>query len=950
MAIPPNADNKKQFLLLLWAKRAVRHKNPWLAGFLLRHMQRLHQVQKRFRAGAYALQCVGQARSKQVRQGLRLSRRRKQLLVSTVTGTTLLLASVAPALAGTIGVTTTNDAINGSDGCSLREAIVAANNNAAYSDCIISGTPGNDTVDLTALSGSIVLSSTLSTLPTISETLQINGPGAAALTVDGNGSSAVITSSLTANTVGIDGLTINNAGYGVYAYNDATVTDSVITGTDVGVVADNATVSNSTITGDIYSGVYAYTQAKVTNSTVTGGNYGVYSLGDALISNSTVTGQLYAGVFALDSGTVTNNSVVSGYGFGMFTAGNAVVSGSQVINNTYGIIALNALTVANSVVNGSYLGTYAYAQTTVTNSTITGEAGIKSYGNAIVSNSSSITGTADNGVDSYSNVVVRDSTVTGYVYGVYSYTGYATVSGSTVTGSYDDGVSTYTDATVTDSTISGGDDGVDANAGDISVSNSVVSGADDGLDARYSIAATNNSAVTGVEYGIYAHYGSATVHMSTVTGGSLYDGVYAGTHAQVSYSTITGGRNGMVVSNTVTLTNSTVSSSGRHGVESLAGGAITINHSTIANNSGYGVVTNGGTTEVNNSIIAGNGGLGSTRDINGTISTGTYNLIGNGDGSGLTNGVNGNLLGSTGALLDAQLRALQDNGGFTPTHLPEATSPAVDAGDPTFSSPPNFDQRGTGFARVLFGTLDMGAVERQLLLFYFPFIAKTNVSLPDLVITNITATSSDVLVTLKNQGDAPVTDAFWVDIYYDLSTPPSLNQQGSLFWGLSVANSGVPIAAGKSVTLSLASSTYFEGSPPGSGTKVYGQVDSVGRAGVGGVVEANEGNNVFGAVTSTSGAAASSPTPQSALDRSGLPDRAIVTLSPANSLTERDYDSVRRQGKVDEQDDSRDGQGWQASLRAKSLDKSQFSVDKQQYQEQGGGHKGKRNARRSQRR
>ena len=60
------------------------------------------------------------------------------------------------------------------------------------------------------------------------------------------------------------------------------------------------------------------------------------------------------------------------------------------------------------------------------------------------------------------------------------------------------------------------------------------------------------------------------------------------------------------------------------------------------------------------------------------------------------------------------LAPLDDNGGPTPTRLPAASSPAVDAGDPGFAAPPATDQRGAGLDRVSNGRLDIGAVELQV--------------------------------------------------------------------------------------------------------------------------------------------------------------------------------------------------------------------------------------------
>ena len=88
----------------------------------------------------------------------------------------------------------------------------------------------------------------------------------------------------------------------------------------------------------------------------------------------------------------------------------------------------------------------------------------------------------------------------------------------------------------------------------------------------------------------------------------------------------------------------------------------------------------------------------------------------------MTNGVNGNLVGTHAAPLNPQLGPLQNNGGPTPTHALIATSPAIDAGDPAFATPPINDQRGVPFVRVADGPdanattrIDMGAFEFQTL-------------------------------------------------------------------------------------------------------------------------------------------------------------------------------------------------------------------------------------------
>jgi hypothetical protein len=91
--------------------------------------------------------------------------------------------------------------------------------------------------------------------------------------------------------------------------------------------------------------------------------------------------------------------------------------------------------------------------------------------------------------------------------------------------------------------------------------------------------------------------------------------------------------------------------------------------------------------------------------------TANNSLLG-GIGSQITLSGAGNLTGVN----DPGLGALANNGGPTQTMELSATSPALDVGPatvPTFAGN-GFDQRGTGFARVVNGRVDIGAFERAL--------------------------------------------------------------------------------------------------------------------------------------------------------------------------------------------------------------------------------------------
>ena len=133
---------------------------------------------------------------------------------------------------------------------------------------------------------------------------------------------------------------------------------------------------------------------------------------------------------------------------------------------------------------------------------------------------------------------------------------------------------------------------------------------------------------------------------------------------------------------------------------------------------------------------------------------------------------------------------------------------------------------------------------------YLPLAARNYLSAPDLVIERIIATSNSAQVVIKNQGNAPVVDEFWVDLYVNPNPiPTGVNQVWSdgrsaqgMVWGVQV----LPIAPGDVVTLTYGDAYYwpsysrFSGSLP-AGTPVYAQVDSANRdTTYGGVLENHE--------------------------------------------------------------------------------------------------------------
>jgi hypothetical protein len=116
-----------------------------------------------------------------------------------------------------------------------------------------------------------------------------------------------------------------------------------------------------------------------------------------------------------------------------------------------------------------------------------------------------------------------------------------------------------------------------------------------------------------------------------------------------------------------------------------------------------------------NTLIAGNASSGVGPDLLGTFTSHGHNLVGQAAGAtGLTNGINSDLVGSVSAPLSASLGPLANNGGPTLTMSLLHGSPALEVGDDALLGPPynlTIDQRG--LQRKAGGHVDIGALEFQ---------------------------------------------------------------------------------------------------------------------------------------------------------------------------------------------------------------------------------------------
>lgn len=117
--------------------------------------------------------------------------------------------------------------------------------------------------------------------------------------------------------------------------------------------------------------------------------------------------------------------------------------------------------------------------------------------------------------------------------------------------------------------------------------------------------------------------------------------------------------------------------------------------------------------KIQNSIVANNTSGSVGPDIRSGFDSAGYNIIGN------TSGVN-NSTANTGDQFNVNpnVGALADNGGPTRTHALLAGSPAINAGSNALAvdqngNPLQFDQRGSCYKRIVGGTVDIGAYEKD---------------------------------------------------------------------------------------------------------------------------------------------------------------------------------------------------------------------------------------------
>jgi hypothetical protein len=385
----------------------------------------------------------------------------------------------------------------------------------------------------------------------------------------------------------------------------------------------------------------------------------------------TVSGNRTVRVFDIDfssnvvlSGLTISGGTASRDGAGVFNGGILTLVNSDIQNNAItsddaegagiwseGVLAMSGCTVAGNTINGADgegAGVFNEDQMSISHSTIT---------------NNTISGSAGEGGGVWSDDM---GTITG-----------STITNNTLSeddgeggGTWNDGVMTLLNCTVLGNSASG---------------TSTEGGGcwnEDVLNVVASTIAMNSS---GSEGGGIWNDEVLTIPNSTVASNS------AGSE---------GG--GIWTENIVTAVNTTIA-------DNTVLRAIAI-RLAVADGVGGGLFLDPGTqANLTNSIVARNTFGTAPDDVEGILAaTSTFNLIGTGGAGGLTNGVNGNLVG----VANPGLGTLANNGGPTNTIALLPGSPAVDAGSNALDGLAN-DQRGPGLVRTFGASIDIGAFELQ---------------------------------------------------------------------------------------------------------------------------------------------------------------------------------------------------------------------------------------------
>jgi len=546
------------------------------------------------------------------------------------------------------------------------------------------------------------------------------------------------------------GNSATNFGGGVYTSADTTtITGSTLSensadgvGGGVYIASGTATITNSPLSRNSASqgggicilpaGTAAITDSNFSDNSASDRGGGIDNRGSLTIANCTLSGNsasvlfgggIYnCGTLTIANCTLEGNSAIgsNGYGGGIWSEGALTISDSTVSGNqarfgggiygNSGSLAVTRSTLSGNVATGGTGGGFYIGSATATieagtlsgNSATRSGGGILNGGTLTIVNST-VSGNSSAGVTDYGGGIANSGTLT--------ITDSALSGNSAASGG---GISSSGTVTVTDSTLSGNSaasGGGISSSGTVTVTDSTLSGnsaasgggifnLNDGTLTITASTLSGNTASGGSDYGgggILIISGTATITDSTLSGNSATK-QGGGIEHYFGWLTITNS----------TLSGNTTASRGG-GIYNGAVGGLTITGSTLSGNAAVGDNTYAGgiysqaTAVLDNTIVAGNT-ASQSHDVYGYF-TANHCLIQ--DTTDVWIAPEGNILGQP-----AVLGPLGNYGGPTQTLPLLPGSPAIDSGSNSLvPAGVIYDQRGPEHARIVSGTVDIGAFE-----------------------------------------------------------------------------------------------------------------------------------------------------------------------------------------------------------------------------------------------
>ena len=604
---------------------------------------------------------------------------------------------------GELVVTTADDELNADGDCSLREAVQAANTNAAVDRCAAGLADGDEITFESAFTITLSLGELL-----LTDDVSIDASDVGTVTIDGAGDSRIFDVDAAGGAGSAQGVAFTSL---ALRNGDSRANSSA---PDAGGAVDLKAGSAAT-----------FTDVDVTDSVAGVNGGGIHGAGGATVVVTTTDGGS-----STISGNEAQGAMAGMGGGGVWNAGSTTISGDVTVS---GNAATGTAGSGGGVFNSG--GTLSIDGATISGNTANrAGGGIEDAGGTVVLTGVSVTGnsiaTAAPGNGGGLHSGGGDVTVNGGLFedntaveggGLWS-------NGTLAIGSDDGGPTRITGNTATGAAADNGGGGLYAETGaTVTVTGAAIdgnlatgaSGSGGGLfvadGASISMTLGNvsgneaNRAGGGAEV---ATGGTLTLSQVTVSGNSLpgaNPGNGGGVHvggtgaATVSQSTVSGnsaaqggglwnsGSGTLDVSNSTVSGNSATDDGG--GVYTIPGGATSLESVTVALNSagadGGGLaisVVTSTSVSVDNTIVGGNTAGGSGNDCFGQFNTNGFLLVEDrGDDCVFFGGTGNSIFGQ-----DPELGPLADNGGPTLTHALGEDSPAVDAGQSAFA----VDQRG----------------------------------------------------------------------------------------------------------------------------------------------------------------------------------------------------------------------------------------------------------------